>query len=242
MLSTIIALIAGFFGGVALDIEKSNQNQNQSATPSEITTAVVAEDFASPQPSITTLPADPISEAEKQDLLYMREEEKLARDVYQTLHEKWQIQIFSNIAFSEQTHSEAIRDLLVKYSITDPVTDDTIGVFVNADLQTLYHDLTRTGLTSIEDALTVGALIEELDIKDLQDTLSRTNNSDISAVYENLLRGSQNHLRAFNKQLVVKGVTYTPQHISKATFDAIVAGNTETKNGGGQQRGWEKKR
>lgn len=43
------------------------------------------------------------------DLLYMREEEKLARDVYITLYEKWGIPVFNNISNRESDHNDLIQ-------------------------------------------------------------------------------------------------------------------------------------
>jgi hypothetical protein len=157
----------------------------------------------------------------------MREEEKLARDVYSTLYEKWGLPIFSNIAQSEQTHTEAVRDLLEKYNQPDPVIDDTVGVFVNTDLQKLYTDLTSRGLTSVAAALQVGAQIEELDIRDLATEIAKTDNQDILFVYENLSRGSRNHLRSFISQLSSRDESYTPQYITQEEFDTIISDTQE---------------
>jgi len=233
---TFIALITGAVGGTIIGSHISEPKQADQ--PIISTDTVTAADFVSLRPLIDNLPTDTVSETELQDLIFMREEEKLARDVYQTLYEKWQLPIFNNIAHSEQTHTEAIRDLLIKYDISDPVSDDTIGSFTNTDLQALYKNLVETGLTSIEDALAVGALIEELDIKDITEAIARTDNSDIVTVYENLLRGSRNHLRSFHKQLVARGITYKPQYITEDEFNTIVSEVIETGKGRNQSRGW----
>jgi len=207
--------------------------QNQS----EVDDMPVAEDFLSLQPTLKTLPYEPLSEVETAGLLYTREEEKLARDVYLTLYDTWNLQIFSNIAQSEQTHTESVRDLLEKYDIADPVTDDTIGMFANDELQQLYDKLVERGNTSLEEALAVGAFIEDLDIYDLQQEISKTNNQDITLVYENLMRGSRNHMRSFISQLTQRGKNYTPQYITQAEFDTIIAADQE--RGSGHSRGNE---
>ncbi len=213
-------------------------------TPSELQELAVvtsASDFVSIRPAIASLPEQTLSDEERSGLVFMREEEKLARDVYSVLYDKWGVQIFSNIAQSEQTHTEAVRTILTKYNITDPVTDDTIGIFVNSDLQKLYTDLTAQGTISIEEALTVGAFIEDLDIADLQKQIAQTDNDDIKLVYENLMRGSRNHLRSFVSQLTNRGVTYEPKYITQSEFDTIIASPQETGSGGGSGgRGWGK--
>ncbi len=195
-------------------------------------------DYLSARPGIAALPAEEIDTTEKADLLYMREEEKLARDVYITLYEKWNLPIFSNIAQSEQTHTEAVRTLLVKYNIADPVSDDTIGVFVDPTLQKLFTDLTSEGQASIESALRVGARVEDLDLYDLNVRSERTDNEDIVFVYDNLSRGSRNHLRSFTEQLSARGVTYTPEFVSAEEYAGIINSGRETGGGGGPGEGW----
>lgn len=141
-----------------------------------------------------------LEEAEVEDLMLMREEEKLARDVYSALFERWGLPVFSNIARSEQQHMDALAFLFETYGLTDPVMAER-GQFSSSELQALHDDLLARGSLSLAEALKVGAAVEELDIKDLQKALERTEEADIVRVYQNLLRGSENHLRAFNRQL-----------------------------------------
>jgi len=128
----------------------------------------------------------------------MREEEKLAHDVYQYLYEKWGLPVFKNIVASEQTHTDAIKTLLDRYQIADPAAGNEPGVFASDDLQALYDQLIAQGSQSSAAALGVGVAIEKLDISDLEQQLAMTTHSDITTVYKNLLRGSQNHLQAFS--------------------------------------------
>jgi hypothetical protein len=237
-LTTIIVVSALAVGLAAGTVISRNTEAVGSAyvDVAQVPNQVVAEDFLSVRPAISTLAVEHLSEDEVADILYMREEEKLARDVYQTLYETWNLPIFSNIAQSEQTHTEAVRTLIEKYALTDPVTDDSVGVFTNTTLQELYTSLVERGKKSTIEALMVGATIEDLDIKDLQEALGRTDNVDSTLVYENLTRGSRNHLRAFNRQLVQQGVTYAPQYITPNMFTSIIEGQTETGRGGGG--GW----
>ncbi len=160
---------------------------------------------------LITLPAPTgieLSPAESAALLYMREEEKLAHDVYLTLFQKWGLPIFQNIATSEQTHTEAVRTLLIRYGLPDPASNQ-IGVFSNADLQAMYTKLIAQGELSAIEALKVGVTIEEVDIRDLENHLAETDQVDILRVYNNLLRGSYNHLNAFTRELELQtGETY----------------------------------
>ena len=177
--------------------------------------------------NIDALPKQPISEEEKEGLIEMREEEKLARDVYLTLYNKWKLQIFKNIAESEQTHTDSVKYLLDRYNISDPVKSDEIGKFSNPKFEKLYKELVEKGSKSVVDALTVGATIEDLDIADLEHWISKTDNEDIKLVYENLMKGSRNHMRSFVRMLERYGANYSPQYISKEEYEQIINSQME---------------
>ena len=134
-------------------------------------------------------------------MTYMREEEKVARDVYLYLNDTWNLRIYTNIAASEQTHMDAIKNLLDKYSIPDPAAGKGIGEFTDPDLQKLYDDLILQGSVSKVEALKVGVIIEETDIDDLNEGIVTARHNDIKTVYSNLLQGSLNHLDAFEFNL-----------------------------------------
>jgi hypothetical protein len=176
---------------------------------------------------INSLPYEDLSDAEIWGMTYMYEEEKLARDVYLTLHKTWKIKILSNIANSEQRHMDALKLLLQKYDIPLPVLNDEVGFFSNSKLQKLYHALVAQGETAPVDAVHVGATIEDLDIFDLKDYLSQADNSDIRTVYQNLMKGSRNHLRAFARHLLKYGVSYEAQYLSQDEVDEIVSSPME---------------
>lgn len=152
--------------------------------------------------SIAPLWAATLSAEATADLVFMREEEKLARDVYLTLYDKWGVRIFKNISASEQTHMDAIKVLLDRYGIADPVAGNGVGQFTNQELQALYDDLVAQGLMSLMEAMQVGVTIEETDIEDLKAALAVAGlPTDVKRVYGNLMSGSYNHLDAFNYQL-----------------------------------------
>ncbi|NLE11637.1 MAG: DUF2202 domain-containing protein [Actinobacteria bacterium] len=143
----------------------------------------------------------PLSSEEAAELIYMREEEKLARDVYLVLYEKWEVDEFENIATSESRHMASVKRLLDRYGLADPVGADAPGVFANTDLQAAYDSLVAQGLQSLEDAFEVGVAIEKLDIADLKELIAISTHRDVTRVAENLLRGSERHLAAFKKLL-----------------------------------------
>ena len=163
-----------------------------------------------------------LSAVEVDDLMYMREEEKLARDVYLTMFDAWGLAVFDNIAASEQTHTDSVKDMIEKYRLADPVVDDSVGVFVNQELATLYAQLIARGTQSALEALHVGAYIEEVDMVDLARASEATDNAYIRQLYENLMSGSRNHLRAYVGQIENLGVVYEAQYLSQDEVDAIV--------------------
>jgi len=166
-----------------------------------------------------------LTEEEKNDLLFMREEEKLARDVYLTLFEKWGTPVFANIATSEQQHMDAMLILLNTYKLPDPAAATVVGEFVNTELQELYDALIQRGNQSVLEALKVGGIIEETDIEDINAAIETSRLAKIDSVYENLLEGSYNHLRAFAKQITsLTGEPYVAQVVSQDIVDAILAG------------------
>ena len=185
--------------------------------------------------SVLDIPASDLSPEETAALLFMREEEKLARDVYNTLYEVWGQSTFANIASSEQRHMDSIKKLIDRYGLDDPVGGNPIGVFRNDELQYLYDALVAQGSQSIVEALNVGAAIEEIDILDLEEYIAQTDNADIQMVYENLMKGSRNHLRSFVSTIQRQtGITYQPQYLSQEAYQAIVG--SEIESGGNRGR------
>ncbi len=170
-----------------------------------------------------------LSDAEAEGILLMREEEKLARDVYLTLYEKWGLRTFTNIAGAESTHMDAMGILLERYHLEDPIKSNSIGVFTNPEMQNLYNALVEQGSESFNAALNVGATIEDLDINDLERLIADTDNDDLKIVYQNLLKGSRNHMRAFDMKLARNGVDYQAQYMSDENLAIIL--NTDMERG-----------
>ncbi len=163
--------------------------------------------------------------AERDGLVFVREEEKLARDVYAALeaHDP----AFVNIGDSEQTHMDAVGTLLERYEVDDPAAGRDPGEFMRDDLRALHDVLVERGSASRLDALGVGVEIEELDIVDIEALLPDVGHQDVENVYGNLLRGSRNHLRTFHGALVAAGGTYSPSHLDPDRFEAIVSSPPE---------------
>ena len=144
-------------------------------------------------PSVT-----PLTAQEAANLGFMREEEKMARDVYRVLFDRWNMVIFSNISKAEQSHMNTMAEMLSRYGIEDPVASDATGSFTNPQLAALYDQLLARGSRSPDEAIEVGILIEETDIADLRKAIDESVHADMEQAYENLLNGSFNHLNAFS--------------------------------------------
>lgn len=200
--------------------------------------------LAGDNPATTKLDA-----VEASHLTFMREEEKLARDVYLTLAGLYPDQkVFNRIATtSEQTHTDTMRDKLALYNLPDPnpATNDlpdSIGVFTGAEwgwyFAEKFKDLTEKGSKSELEALYVGAFIEELDMNDIAVCpavmveagypkpcgLEYTDETGLINAYSSLIDGSENHLRAYVGQIeAVIGVgNYVAQYLTQAEVDAIL--------------------
>lgn len=144
-----------------------------------------------------------LSAEEARGLAFMREEEKLARDLYQKFAEKWNLRIFARISDSEQRHFDAVGRVLARYNIEDPARDLPEGVFRDASLQALYDELLAKGGQSIKNALEAGVLVEQRDIADLENTLTLAANADVKRVFTSLLAGSMGHLDSFEDCLEI---------------------------------------
>jgi hypothetical protein len=165
-----------------------------------------------------------LSQEEIDAIRYMREEEKLARDVYLHLYELYPLRPFFNISKSEQAHMDAILYLINTYGLDDPVGENPEGVFQNQELQQLYDELIETGSAGRVEALKVGAFIEEVDIIDLRTQLEVSAESvEVIRVFNNLCNASERHLKAFVSVLKAYGVEYTPVELEQEEFDRIMS-------------------
>lgn len=195
-----------------------------------LTLSLLTFTFNSCETTSRELAKDPVpvlTQDEIKDLTFMREEEKLARDVYQYAYAKYGLSIFNNIASSEQSHMDRIGQLIKTYELIDPIRDDTPGIFNNEDILILYTSLTAQVDQSLTEALRVGATIEDLDMKDLDEALTRSLQSDIQRAYELLRCGSGNHLRGFVGQLEQNGGSYTPQYLSLTEYQLVIEASHE---------------
>ena len=234
ILLVVVAVILTSCASAPLASESSDQTQIAVDTEVSSVSQGQGPDEGTHEETLEALSDGDLTEEEIQGILFMREEEKLARDVYLALAETWNMNIFSNIARSEQTHMDSVLTLIEMSDLEDPVGDAENGVFENQDLQTLYDDLIERGNLSLEEAMLVGGAIEEIDILDLQSYMAETENGAAIAVYQNLLMGSINHLRAFVRTYERQtGESYQPQFMSQDAYDEIMSSNADRGNDGG---------
>ncbi|HOO54615.1 MAG TPA: DUF2202 domain-containing protein [Methanothrix sp.] len=209
-----VVLVAFIAIGAAVAMQPSERGALQDESSATFLNVVSIRD------AVDAMPKEDLNQSESEGILYMREEEKMARDAYWTFGDRYGLPVFENIAEAEETHMDSVKVLMDKYDLTDPILE--AGEFANSDLQAMYDDLVERGNSSAEEALRVGAVIEETDIQDLKDRLAETDNEDITMVYESLMRGSRNHLRAFVNNLERRGIDYTPAVLSQEEYDQIV--------------------
>jgi hypothetical protein len=241
-----VADLATVEDGAATAVSAPNQptqptQPTQLTQPTQPTFAITEMDAG----ETAVLPTQPIaytsqlSDADIAALYFMREEEKLAHDVYLTLYDIWNLPILQNIAASELNHVESVLHLLAQYGLPDLAAGNPAGVFDDPALQTLYDEMVAQGSQSLLDALYVGAAIEEVDILDLQARLAQTANPDIARVFESLLAGSANHLRSFARLIEQQtGAAYEPQYLTDAAYAemmALAGGNGRNGQGAGGQ-------
>ena len=72
---------------------------------------------------------------------------------------------------------------------------------------------------------------QETDVKAVL-TKVQTGNADVQRVFENLLRGSENHLRAFVQALSARDQDYQPHYLTHDAYETIL--NGASGNGFGQ--------
>ena len=176
---------------------------------------------------LASLPKETPSSAEAAQVAFLREEEKLARDVYRALFAAHGDRAFANVAAAEQKHMDLVKLLLDRTSLADPAASTAPGEFQDARLAALYTDLVAKGKVSLVEALKVGATIEDLDLADVGKALAVSDNRDVDAVMQNLARGSRNHLRAFAGRLQAAGVPYVAQYLPADEVAQILAAPRE---------------
>ncbi len=175
--------------------------------------------------SCRNLPKEDLSKAERDILLFMVEEEKMAHDLYAAFYQKWSVPVFDRIRQSEQKHIESVSYLLDKYDVDHATLEP--GKFSMEALQILYNTLLERGMLSVTAAYTAAALVEETDLNDLQKAIKdQVDNKDITLVFTHLSEASGRHLKNFVTQLNAAGITYQPTVLNITDYNNWLAIST----------------
>ncbi|MFZ1248990.1 MAG: DUF2202 domain-containing protein [Candidatus Saccharimonadales bacterium] len=153
-----------------------------------------------PAPATEQTAVEKNNQSQKEMLLYLIEEEKLAHDTYATLYDAFGANVFGNILKSETSHQSQVLTLLQAASISDPRSSER-GVFIDQELQIFYNELVSKGKQNIQEAYKAGVAIEEKDIADISKQLETATDPSVISTLGRLRNASENHLRAFNRQL-----------------------------------------
>ncbi len=166
---------------------------------------------------ILKFPYGKLNQTEQDSIIQMVHWEKLFESVQNQFYQQWQHEVFKNIPQNEAKHSKALGALLTKYKLTPVNTDNT-------SLTQLQEDWITQGNTSLVAALTVGAIMEDKYLLELQNALSNkaVDNFDIQFVYQNLAKGSRNHLRTLVSVLKEQQVEYQAHYLTPANFQEII--------------------
>ncbi len=151
-------------------------------------------------PSTPSAPSATADSTLTSALAFSREEERMARDLYAALAKKYDgARPFSMITNSEDQHFDAVGTLIERYDVTDPSAGKAAGVYAIPAIQDLYNGWLAKGNTSIEAAYQVGVDLEKRDIADLNKSIAANLPADVDTVLGQLLKGSQNHLAAYQR-------------------------------------------
>ena len=156
----------------------------------------------------------------KDSLTYMKDEERLASDLYLNLYNYYknysdlEIKQLNNIATNtENDQISIIKSLVKRYDLNSSEPQDvniSRGVYENQVIQDLYDKFYAIGQNSQEEALKVGCMVEVTDINDLDKYISlakESNATDIETAFKALRDGSYHNYWTFDQTLKNLGVT-----------------------------------
>jgi hypothetical protein len=216
--------ITAYQSGTATAAQREQQLMTELAAHVDVIDSTEAQALAGKsegQLLVNSLPAATLNDEQKQLMVFMWNEEKMAKDVYVALNQVYPSQQINTIATqSEARHQEKVRALLEKYnlSVWEPLnttasySDAAVaavapGTYTVTAVQTLYNTLYAKGIASARDSMEVGCMVEVTDVNDLNAQLPLVSNLlDATTVFENLRAGSYNHYWAFDRGLKAMGV------------------------------------
>ena len=215
-------LIGAIFGLVACGSSSDNSNgggEPEAGLATDVQSAEV--ESSTDVQSAIDAPSSTLSQALKDAITHMYNEEGLAHDVYLNIYKVQAVKQLQNIATnSEVKHIEAVNQLAIKYDLNitkypetdEPYSIDGIGngLYSVPAVQALYNTLYAKGIKSKKDALEVGCMVEVVDINDLNEYIELaegSNAADVLEVFHFLRNGSYTHYWAFDEGLKNMDVT-----------------------------------
>ncbi|HEX6915700.1 MAG TPA: DUF2202 domain-containing protein [Chitinophagaceae bacterium] len=174
--------------------------------------------------------AQTLTSSEKQSVLKKWQEEKMSHELYKLFAAKWEAPVFSNISASETMHMQHVKDLAITYNMENELSVETEGVFADKEVNKRYNEFKTSGEKSLVDALKAGAAIEESDILFLKKEIAGTTQAELKRTYRMLLQASQNHLRAFVRNMKQQGIVYTPVILDRQSFEQLMANRNKKQN------------
>lgn len=160
--------------------------------------------------------------ADKSDLIRLYEDEILAQDLYIELGKIYpDIRPLQNIPQSEARHRQVMAGILEKEGIALPKPPEG-RKFVTKGLDEIYRDWLEEGRKSEADACRVGVRLEDHDIAELR--AAAKNFAAHAEALAGLEAASNNHLRAFHRNLTSRGGSYMVEALPQKDFEAILTG------------------
>lgn len=223
----ITATLAGLF-----TLASCSQSDDVVQDDSTLSILKVEEDGTSMMTRANITPVmeatSPLTADETEFLYAIREDEKIAHDVYAAFSALYPAaKTISKIMTAESSHISAAEAVLDYYEIEYPPLSDT-GIFEDADRQALYNDLITKGTTLIKAYGTM-ALMEEETVYAYKSIQNQLTNSNLSLLLSQLIKASSNHLRATVRQVVKLGGSYSPAYLSDEEYQTII--NMAFENG-----------
>ena len=169
-----------------------------------------------------TLPKEDLNNTEKEMLINARKNEKLAYDYNYTMFSKWGMPVFNHMATKLLANNDALKKMLNKYGLTDPINDMQIGKYSDNELQSKYDSAVAKGNESLKNAYIEAANIEEQMIKFYRDASDKVDNQDLKLLFDNLRVRAEHSFAAFVRNLYRFGYEYQPHYITQAEFNQIV--------------------
>lgn len=169
-----------------------------------------------------------LNDTEITAIIHMKEVEKMARDVYETLSQIIDSKTFENTLDSKNLHMDIFTQLIDRYSLIDPnINNSEIGLYNDLSLEKMYDDFITKGQESEKDAFEVGIMIEDMLISDLITYKENTDKEDLKQTYSILLEQSKHHMSSFVKDLEKLGYEYSPEYISKTELIDLIKSEDE---------------